>query len=74
MIPFRRQRLATSVVNRIFNIYEGIQQMPKPSAVPAAPQALPEGGRLDAKLATAPQPVDADSATAAEIALSSLTK
>lgn len=56
MIPFRRQRLATSVVNRILNLYD---ELPRPQSLgdPAAPGPVPGGQQLDARLAAPTPPV-----------------
>lgn len=71
MIPFRTQRLATSVVNRILNVYEGVAPKAAQGA-PAAPAGM--GGELEAVLQAPKPPVDADPATAEAIALSPLAK
>lgn len=71
MIPFRTQRLATSVVNRIMNVYEGIERRSKPG-MPAAP--APMGGELEAALAAPKPPVDADTATTEAVTLGPLLK
>lgn len=71
MIPFRTQRLATSVVNRIMNVYEGLQPKTQPG-VPAAP--APMGGELDVALGAPKPAVDAAPDTAEAIALSGLVK
>lgn len=68
MIPFRRQRLATSVVNRILDIYEGLQPPTQPG-MPAVPTPLPEGQLIDQKLNQPVAPSTADSQTADAIAL-----
>ena len=73
MIPFIKQRLATSVVNRIFNVYDGLPPRTKPGA-PAAPDPLPEAPALDARLAAPQQPADADPQTADAISLAPLLK
>ena len=71
MIPFRTQRLATSVTNRILNIYAGLPP-PIAQGAPAAPEPLPEGAALDAAIQQPKPAVDADPATAAQIALQPL--
>jgi len=71
MIPFRTQRLATTVVNRILDLHEGIARPAEPGT-PAAPSPLPQGLLIEQRLATPPAPVDApDQATADEVALTS---
>lgn len=72
-IPFRTQRLATSVTNRILQIYHGLPPRDVPG-MPNAPGPLPEGGQLEASLQTPKEPVDADPGTANAIALSPLTR
>jgi hypothetical protein len=72
-IAFRTQRVATSVVNRILNVAEGIFPKPTPGQL-NAPGALPEGAQLDAQIGTPKAPVDADPNTASAIALGPLAK
>ena len=74
MIPFRTQRLATSVVNRIIDVYDGMQPKPAEGGMPAAPDPLATGAVLDAKMAAPKAPVDADNATAQDIALAPIQK
>ncbi len=67
MIPFRTQRLATTVVNRILNLRSEFKSGPQmqPPSLPAAPEPTP--------IAQQPAvPVDADPQTAQDIALSDL--
>jgi len=71
MIPFRTQRLATSVVNRILDVYDGLPPRVPPGA-PAAPDPLPAGPALEQKLGAPQSPVDADPQTANAIALAPL--
>jgi hypothetical protein len=73
VIPFRTQRVATSVVNRILNIRDGLEPVPSAGA-PSAPDPLPEAAELDARIAAPKAPVDADPQTAAGIALGPLAK
>lgn len=73
MIPFRKQRMATSVVNRIMNVYAGVSEQAG-SGVPAAPVPLGEGAALDMELEQPKPPVDADPQTASAIALAPLAK
>lgn len=69
MIPFRTQRLATSVVNRILDVYDGLPPRPGPGML-AAPDPLPQGAQLDAQLQAPAAPSEApDDQTAAAIAL-----
>lgn len=72
-IQFRRQRVATSVVNRILNVADGIFPKPAPGML-NAPDALPEGAQLEAQLAAPKAPVDADAQTANAVALGPLAK
>jgi len=69
MIPFRTQRLATSVVNRILDIDAGLPPITAAPGIVAAPEPLQTGEDLDAKLAQPSAPVDADPQTAQDIAL-----
>jgi len=71
MIPFRRQRLATSVTNRILDLYDGMPPRVVPGA-PAAPEPLEEGAVVDAQLGAPKAPVDADPQTANAIATAPL--
>lgn len=73
MIPFRTQRMATSVVNRILDVYDGHIKAVAPGE-PAAPAPLLEGMKLTDKIDQAQPPVDADSQTAQQIALAPLAK
>ncbi len=68
MIPFRTQRLATSVVNRIMNVYAGINPPPQ-SGAPSAPEAPALGAPLDAALTSRQAPVDASPDTAEDVSL-----
>jgi hypothetical protein len=72
MIPFRTQRLATSVVNRILNVYDGLP--PRPTRpVPATPDPLPDAQAIEARLTQAQAtPVDAAPNLAQEISLRTL--
>lgn len=73
MIPFRRQRVATSVVNRILNVYN--HDLPPPAlGNPSAPEPLPEGAQLEAQIAAPKPPTDADPQTASAVALGPLLK
>ena len=69
MIQFRTQRLATSVVNRILNVHQGLPQRVTPG-LPSSPEPLPQTEVLDAKLAKQKPPVDADQQTTEAVALS----
>ena len=73
MIPFRTQRLATSVTNRILNVYDGIFPKGKPGA-PAAPDSQLANAELAAHMAAPKPPVDAPQQTAADIALAPLVQ
>jgi hypothetical protein len=73
MIPFRTQRLATSVTNRIMNIYDGVFPKAKPGA-PAAPDSQLASAELAARMNAPKPPVDAPPQTAADIALAPLMK
>lgn len=73
MIPFRRQRLATSVTNRIMNVYDGVFPRTK-SGAPAAPSSQLAGAELEATLSQPKPPVDAPQQTVADIALAPLAK
>lgn len=73
MIPFRTQRLATSVTNRILNVYDGLPPRVQPGA-PAAPEPLAEGAELDATIAAPKPPVDADPQTADAIGTAPLLR
>lgn len=72
MIPFRTQRIATSVVNRILNVADGLQPVAQPGEL-AAPDPLPAANELEARLNAPKAPVDAPPAVAEDIALTSLT-
>lgn len=72
-IAFRTQRVATSVVNRILNVADGIFPKPAPGVV-NAPTELPADQQLAAQLAAPKAPVDADPNTASAIALGPLAK
>lgn len=72
-IPFRTQRLATSVVNRILQIHAGLPPRDTPG-MQNAPGPLPEGGALEQELGAPKPAVDADPAAANAIALSPLTR
>lgn len=74
MIPFRKQRLATSVTNRIFNIYDGLPPRAVAPGAPAAPEPLAEGAKLDATIAAPKPPVDADPQTADAIGMAPLLR
>ena len=67
-IPFRTQRLATSVTNRILQIHAGLPPRSEVGA-PAAPDHLAEGDALDARINAPRDSVDADPGTATAIAL-----
>jgi hypothetical protein len=73
MIQFRTQRLATSVVNRIMNVFDGLPPRVQPG-MPAAPDVLPEGQLLDQQIYSPKQPADADPQTADAIGLAPLLK
>ena len=73
MIPFRTQRVATSVTNRILNIYAGLPPKPTP-AEPSAPVPTPGGQELAAQLAAPKAPVDASPQDANAIGLAPLLK
>lgn len=49
-IKFPKVHIATSVVNRILDVADGISRMPA-LVVPNAPEPLPQGAQLDAALA-----------------------
>jgi hypothetical protein len=74
-IPFRTQRLATSVVNRILNVADGIFPPQTPGGN-TAPDPLMSGRVLDQELYnTQPKaPTDAAPGEASQIALSPLVK
>ncbi len=73
MIPFRTQRLATSVTNRILNIYHGLP--PKAEAGDAnAPEPNPEGTLVDQRIYAPKEPTDAAPQDANAIALAPLLK
>jgi hypothetical protein len=72
-IPFRTQRIATSVTNRILQIYHGLPPRDVPG-MPNAPGPLPQGGELEASMAAPKAPVDAAPEAADAIALSPLTR
>jgi len=75
MIQFRTQRMATSVVNRILNLYNGpLKPETTEPGAPDAPAALPEGDALTRSMASPKPPTDATPAAAEEIALSPLVK
>lgn len=66
MIPFRTQRLATSVVNRILNLRTEFVAEPRPaSGLPAAPEPTPMPQ-------PSTEPVSADPQVAQDVALSEL--
>lgn len=71
MIPFRKQRLATSVVNRILNVADGIAPRGAEGA-PAAPEPLASGAELEAQMAAPKPPVSADPETTEAVALAPL--
>lgn len=73
MIPFRTQRLATSVVNRILAIHAGLPPRAQVGE-PAAPEPLAEGSELDARIAAPKPATDASPEAAEAIALSPLAK
>lgn len=75
MIRFPRLHLATSVVNRILNVHDGIeaQRAAATDRMPEDPEAAAEGAALDQKLNAPQPPVTADDPTAAAIALRNLT-
>jgi hypothetical protein len=72
-IPFRTQRLATSVTNRIRAIYAGLPPRAEEGA-PNAPEPLPEGANLQARIDAPKAPTDADPGTASAVALDPLLK
>ena len=71
MIPFRTQRLATSVVNRIMNVHAGLPPRPA-DGMPSAPEPTASGAVLDRKIAQPVQTADADPQIAQDIALGNL--
>jgi hypothetical protein len=71
MIPFRTQRLATSVVNRILMVARGIEPMSSQGSQ-AAPEPIPGGDAIDAGLQQPTQPVDAAPELAEEVALADM--
>jgi hypothetical protein len=71
VIPFRTQRLATSVTNRILAIHAGLPPRAEAGA-PNAPEPLGEGADVQARINAPKAPADADPATAAGIALEPL--
>lgn len=73
MIPFRTQRMATSVVNRILDVYDGHIATPPPGE-PAAPTPLLEGQQLQKQIEAPKAPVDATPENAEQIALQGLAK
>lgn len=73
MIPFRTQRLATSVTNRIMNVYDGVFPKANPGT-PAAPDSQLASAELAARMSAPKAPVDAPQQTAEEIALAPLVK
>lgn len=73
MIPFRTQRLATSVVNRILNVADGVFPQPKPGA-PAAPDSQLAAAELSARMSAPKPPVDAPAGTVEAVALAPLAK
>jgi hypothetical protein len=73
MIPFRTQRMATSVVNRLLNFYHGLPPETQPGP-PAAPDPQPAGQALDAQFSAPKGATDADPQTAEQIALEPLAK
>lgn len=56
---FPRFHLATSVVNRILNVADQVQQMPVASEPPPVPATGQTSRKLDAALQTPPTPVPA---------------
>lgn len=73
MIPFRTQRLATSVVNRILNVRDGINPQPAAGA-PAAPNTVLQEQELAARVGAPKPAVDAAPETAEAIALAPLAQ
>jgi hypothetical protein len=73
VIPFRTQRLATSVTNRILAIHAGLPPRAEAGA-PNEPEPLEEGAEVDARINAPKGPTDADPGTAAGIALGPLAK
>ena len=73
MIPFRTQRLATSVTNRILNIYAGLPPKAEPGE-PNAPTPNPEGALVDQRIYAPKAPVDASPSDANAIGLAPLIK
>lgn len=73
MIPFRTQRLATSVVNRILNVADGVFPKSTPG-MPAAPDGRLANAELAAHMSAPKPPVDAPQQTAADIAIAPLVK
>lgn len=72
-IPFRTQRLATSVVNRIMNVHDGINP-PAPPGMPNAPDTGGPAAELAATVGAPKAPVDASPGTAEAVALAPLTE
>lgn len=68
MIPFRKQRLATTVTNRILNLANELPPISLPGA-PAAPGPVPGGPELAAATQTPPEPVTAAPEVVEEVAL-----
>lgn len=56
---FPRFHLATSVVNRILNVADQVEQMPVASEPPPVPRTDQQSRNLDAQLATPPAAVPA---------------
>lgn len=73
MIKFPRVHIATSVVNRILAIAEGMDSLPS-TGIPSTPEPLAEGDALDKALNTPPPPASADAETTKEIVLADLLK
>lgn len=68
MIPFRTQRVATSVTNRILNVYRGLPPRQDGGEL-SAPAPLEEGAAVDQRLNAPKAPVDADPQTAEAVAI-----
>ncbi len=56
MIPFPKIHIATSVVNRILNIADGIEQQAPPLPMPQIAEPSVQGAVIDAETAAGPPP------------------